>query len=127
VRVAFALLFLLTSCASADDDAVSRYEPEQLRTLTTTALCKPYLQGENVAAERWRRGLGDCSQLDQACASAVNRAGSPNYARCRANKTLQTNARCYFNGPATGRLGGSLSNTDLICSQRDARVRRQLK
>ena len=116
MRVVLAFL-LLTGCASASSDDASRYEPDQLRMLTTNALCKPYLQGRNVAAERQRRGLGDCSPSDQVCSTASDPVGSPNYARCRANVMLQTNSQCYFNGPTSGRLGGSLSNTDLICSQ----------
>ena len=117
MRVALASL-LLVGCASANNVGTSGYAPEQLSTLSTNALCKPYFQGQNVVVERQRRGLGDCSPDDQACASATTPAGSRNYARCRADAMLQTNSQCYFNGPANGRLGGSLSNTDLICSQR---------
>jgi hypothetical protein len=106
VRVALAFL-LLTGCASANADDASRYEPGQLRMLTANALCKSYLQGRDVAAERQRRGLADCSPSDQVCSTAADPVGSPNYARCRANATLRTNSQCYFNGPSTGQLGGS--------------------
>jgi hypothetical protein len=118
VRIALAFL-LLTGCASANADDASRHEPDQLRMLTTNALCKPYLQSQNLAGERQRRGLGGCSRSDQVCSNASDPVGSPNYLRCRANATLRTNSQCYFNGPSTGRLGGSLSNTDLICSEKE--------
>jgi hypothetical protein len=115
MRIVLAFL-LVAGCTSTVGDAISRFDPEQLRMLATTSLCKTYAQGQNVVAERQRRGLSDCSPADQACASAGYPAGSPNYAHCRANASSQAYDQCYFNGPASGRLGGSLSNTDLICS-----------
>jgi hypothetical protein len=115
MRIVLAFL-LLAGCASTAGDVISEFNPEQLRVLPTNSLCKPYVQGPNVTAERQRRGLSDCSPADQACASAGYPAGSPNYAHCRATASSQAYDQCYFNGPVSGRLGGSLSNTDVICS-----------
>jgi hypothetical protein len=115
VRAALAFL-VLTGCASAKGGDSSEYAPAQLMVLTTHALCKPYIRGENVAAERQRRGLSDCSPADQACASATAPPGTPGYAHCRTQAMLPTNSQCYFDSPAVGRLRGP-SNTDLICSQ----------
>ena len=115
MRIVLAFL-LLAGCASTAGDTISELAPERLKVVSTTSLCKPYFQGPNVAAERRRRGLGDCSPADQACASAGYPAGSPNYAHCRANAALQAYDQCYFNGPDSGRSGRSLANADLICS-----------
>jgi hypothetical protein len=112
---------LLAGCASRSGEAVSGFSPEQLRVLATDSLCNRYAHGPNVTTERQRRGLGDCSPADQSCANAGYRAGSPNYARCRADVAQQAalrqgDGRCYFDTPASGRLAGTVAHADLICS-----------
>jgi len=116
VRILLAFL-LLAGCSSTAGGENSDFAPTELRGVAIAALCKPYAQSPSVDAERQRRGLGDCSPGDQACVKAGYPAGSSDYARCRTKEALKTNDQCYFNGPSTGRLGGPLSNADLICSR----------
>ncbi len=109
------LCILLSGCRSAANVEISRLDPEALKSLSTAALCKPYAQGQNVSAERKRRGLSDCSAADQACVSAGYAAGSGGYARCRTS-LLRGSGDCYFDGPTGGRLGAPVASKAVICS-----------
>lgn len=105
---------LLAACASAND--ISQLEPAQLETVSVAVLCKPYIHGANVAAERQRRGLSDCSMADQVCVRAHIRADAPGYAQCRNKALMGAHTDCYFNGPDTGRLAQAVTSKQVICN-----------
>ena len=106
---------LLAGCASANE--LSQLGPDQLEHVSLAALCKPYAQGANVAAERQRRGLSDCTLADQICTRAHITATTPGYAECRNRALLQAYGNCYFDGPNTGRLAAPVVNKQLICTE----------
>jgi len=113
MRIVLACL-LLAGCASVND--ISQLDSAQLESVSVAALCKPYVQGPNVAAERDRRGLSDCSLADQVCIRAHIPAGTPGYAQCRNKALLEANSDCYFNGPDMGRLAQAVVSKQVICN-----------
>lgn len=115
MRIVLACL-LLAGCASAND--ISQLDSAQLEGVSVAALCKPYVQGPNVAAERHRRGLSDCSLADQVCIRAHIPAGTLGYAQCRNKALLEANSDCYFDGPTTGRLAPPVIGKQVICNGR---------
>jgi hypothetical protein len=56
---------------------------QTIQTASDTEVCNPYASGNIVAAERQRRGLGDCSAAHLSCIQNGFTPGTSAYLDCR--------------------------------------------
>ena len=74
----------LAACGLAMAHRVSGMNANEIQTLDNRSLCNRFADGAVVAAERQRRGLGDCSHAHLKCTALGYSMGTPLYLQCRA-------------------------------------------
>jgi hypothetical protein len=119
-------MLVLAGCGISAGNRIAALSQTQLQYVETGALCSPWADSPNVAAERRRRGLSDCSLPDMQCVNAGYRAGSQAYNDCRYGPPLTPEQAAYraclfsmMGQPTrTGTIGEAMSNAQLVCSGR---------
>ncbi len=77
------ILLLVAGCGLVRSSQVSQMDTSAIQAASDKDLCNPYANGQVVAAERQRRGLGDCSPAGVACIQNGFAPGTPGYLNCR--------------------------------------------
>jgi hypothetical protein len=87
-----ALASFTSACGLVRSAQISKMDPVEIQSVSNQQLCSPYNGGPVVAAERQRRGLGDCSPASQHCVEMGYPPGTSLYLQCQALKAQQDEA-----------------------------------